>query len=80
MALRNLGHQLLIDDVTVLHIRDGSAWTTPYARNVHLLPDAAAALGVDFAALPLLAGVGRRRHSALRIHPRARSVWIGSSC
>lgn len=56
MALRNLGHQLLIDDVTVLHIRDGSAWTTPYARNVHLLPDAAAALGVDFAALPLLAG------------------------
>ena len=56
MALRARGHQLLVDDVTLIEFRDGAAWTTPFARNVHLLPDAAAALGVDFDALPLLAG------------------------
>lgn len=56
LALRRRGHDLLIDDVTVLHMVDGLPWTTPYARNVHLLPDAADALGVDFAALPLLGG------------------------
>ena len=56
MALRQRGHDLLIDDVTLLHLEDGHAWTTPYARNVHLLPDAAGALGVDFAALPPLGG------------------------
>lgn len=56
MALRKRGHQLLIDDVTLIEFRDGAAWTTPYSRNVHLLPDAAEALGVDFDALPMLAG------------------------
>jgi hypothetical protein len=57
MGLRARGHRLLIDDVTLVEFRDdGSAWTTPYARNVHLLPDSAAAVGIDFDALPLLAG------------------------
>jgi hypothetical protein len=56
MALRARGHQLLIDDSTLIEFHDAVAWTTPFARNVHLLPDAAAAVGVDFAALPALAG------------------------
>lgn len=60
MALRKRGHQLLIDDVTLIEFRDGEAWTTPFSRNVHLLSDAAEALGVDFDALPMLAG-GRRK-------------------
>ena len=60
MGLRQRGHQLLIDDVTLIHFRDGKAWTTPYSRNVHLLPDAAEATGLDFDALPLLAG-GRKK-------------------
>lgn len=38
MALRARGHQLLVDDVTLIEFRDGAAWTTPFARNVHLLP------------------------------------------
>lgn len=56
MGLRKRGHTLLIDDVTLIHFRDGEAWTIPYARNVHLLPDAAEAVGLDFDALPMLAG------------------------
>ena len=56
MAMRGRGHQLLIDDTTIIEFRNDEAWTTPYPRNVHLLPDAAAALGVDFDALPPLAG------------------------
>ncbi len=56
MALRKRGHRLLVDDVTLIRFEGDQAWTTPYARNVHLLPDAAAALGVDFDALPMLAG------------------------
>ncbi|MFI0433355.1 MAG: sulfotransferase domain-containing protein [Candidatus Nanopelagicales bacterium] len=56
MALRKRGHRLLVDDVTLIEFRGDEAWTTPYARNVHLLPDAAEALGVDFDALPMLAG------------------------
>jgi asparagine synthase (glutamine-hydrolysing) len=56
MGLRARGHTLLVDDTTILDLRDDGAWITPYTRNVHLLPDAAAALGVDFAALPPLAG------------------------
>ena len=56
MALRQRGHQLLIDDVTLIEFRDGEAWTTPFSRNVHLLPDAAAAVGLDFDAMRLLAG------------------------
>lgn len=56
MGLRNRGHQLLVDDVTLIEFHDGAAWTTPYPRNVHLLPDAAAAVGLDFDALPMLAG------------------------
>ncbi|MHB8796767.1 MAG: sulfotransferase domain-containing protein [Candidatus Nanopelagicales bacterium] len=58
MALRARGHRLLCDDVTVVEFRDGGAWTTPFWRNVHLLEDSAAALGVDFATLPAL-GAGR---------------------
>ncbi|MDP1820860.1 MAG: sulfotransferase domain-containing protein [Acidimicrobiales bacterium] len=58
MALRTRGHRLLCDDVTVVEFRDGGAWTTPFWRNVHLLEDAAAAVGVDFALLPAL-GSGR---------------------
>ena len=46
----------LVDDTTVVEFRDDGVWITPYARNVHLLPDAAGAVGVDFDALPLLAG------------------------
>lgn len=56
MALRSRGHALLVDDVTLVEFRSGQAWTTPYSRNVHLLPDAAEALGLDFDALPMLAG------------------------
>lgn len=56
MGLRGRGHQLLTDDVALLEFRGDEAWTTPYARNVHLLPDAAEALGFDFDRLPLLAG------------------------
>jgi hypothetical protein len=56
MGLRRRGHRLLVDDVALIEFRDDAAWTTPFARNVHLLPDAAAALGLDFDSLPLLAG------------------------
>jgi hypothetical protein len=56
MGLRARGHQLLVDDTTIIEFRDDGAWTTPYVRNVHLLPDAAEAVGVDFDALPPLAG------------------------
>lgn len=56
MGLRARGHGLLVDDTTVVAFRDGGAWTTPYARNVHLLRDTAEAVGVDADALPLLAG------------------------
>ena len=58
MGLRARGHQLLCDDVTLVEFRDGGAWTTPYWRNVHLLEDSAAAVGIDFASLPPL-GRGR---------------------
>lgn len=60
MGLRQRGHTLLIDDVTLIEFRGREAWTTPYSRNVHLLPDAAAAVGLDFDGLPLLAG-GRNK-------------------
>lgn len=56
MALRKRGHQLLVDDVTLIDFHDNKAWTTPFNRNVHLLPDAATAVGLDFEALPALAG------------------------
>ena len=56
MALRQAGHQLLVDDVTLLDLKDDGAWMRPYSRNVHLLPDATEALGMDFDDLPLLAG------------------------
>ncbi len=56
LALTARGHQLLVDDTTLLRLVDGQAFITPYARNVHLLPDTAEALGLDFDELPLLAG------------------------
>jgi len=67
MGMRSRGHNLLVDDTTVLEFVDGKAWTTPFARNVHLLPDAAAALGVDFDALAGLAG--RPDKSSFRPEP-----------
>jgi aryl sulfotransferase len=56
MGLRRRGHRLLVDDTSVLDFRSDGVWMQPYARNVHLLPDTAEALGVDFAALTPLAG------------------------
>lgn len=60
MALRRRGHRLLVDDVTLIEFRGDEVWTTPYSRNVHLLPDAAAAIGLDFDSMRLLAG-GREK-------------------
>lgn len=60
MGLRSRGHALLVDDVALVEFRGPDAWTIPYARNVHLLPDAAQAMGLDFDRLPLLAG-GREK-------------------
>ena len=60
MGLRARGHRLLVDDTTVVEFRDGGAWTTPYARNVHLLRDTAEAVGVDADAFPLLARTARQ--------------------
>lgn len=56
MGLRARGHDLLTDDIAIIDLREGAAWVVPYHRQVHLLPDAAVALGIDFAALPGLAG------------------------
>ncbi len=56
MALQRAGHSLLVDDVALVGVDDDRAWTAPFRRNVHLLPDAAAAVGLDFDALPRLAG------------------------
>lgn len=69
MGLRSRGHGVLVDDVALVEASDGRAWTTPYARNVHLLPDAAAAHGLDFDALPKLAG-GRDK-AAFRVEDPA---------
>ena len=60
MGLRSRGHALLVDDVTLIEFHDGAAHVKPFSRNVHLMPDAAAALGIDFEALPILAG-GREK-------------------
>ena len=68
MALRQAGHQLLVDDVTLLELRADGAWMLPYSRNVHLLPDAAEALGMDFDGLSLLAG-GRTKAAFLPEDP-----------
>lgn len=67
MTLRARGHQLLIDDVTLIEFQDDRAWALPYSRNVHLLPDAAASLGLDFDAMRPLAG-GRNK-AAFRTEP-----------
>jgi hypothetical protein len=56
MALRRRGHRLLVDDVTLVQCHDRRAWVQPFWRNVHLLPDAASQLDLDFGALPMLAG------------------------
>ncbi len=60
VALANRGHDLLVDDVSVVSFAGSddqpAAFVHPFARNVHLLPDAAAALGIDFDGLPMLSG------------------------
>jgi hypothetical protein len=56
MALRARGHALLTDDVAIIDLGHDRPMAIPFRRNVHLLPDAAAALGLEFAALPPLAG------------------------
>ena len=70
MALRKRGHQLLIDDVTSSSFEMGGMDNTLLAQR-HLLSDAAEALGVDFEALPMLAGGRREGGVPGRIHPRA---------
>lgn len=70
LALVQRGHRLLCDDVTVIEFRDDGPWTTPYWRNVHLMSDAATALGVDFDALPPL-GPGRMKSAFRPEHPGA---------
>lgn len=54
MALRRRGHRLLTDDVAIIHTRNDRSYTRPFARNVHLLPDSAEAVGVDYDRLPKL--------------------------
>lgn len=68
MALREAGHELLIDDVTLLEFEGSLALTRPYPRNVHLMQDAAAALGLEFDALPRLSG-GREKVAFRAEHP-----------
>lgn len=65
LGLHHRGHDLLVDDVTVVEQRDGGAFVTPFARDVHLTPEAAGQLGHDFSALALLAG-GREK-AGLRV-------------
>ncbi|MBI1350210.1 MAG: hypothetical protein GC156_03745 [Actinomycetales bacterium] len=55
LALEARGHRLLTDDVAIVDLRPDGPWVLPYQRSVHLLPDAAAALDVDFADLAPLA-------------------------
>lgn len=64
LGLVQRGHELLVDDTTLVHLDDQAVRVTPYCRNIHLLPDTAERLGIDFAALDLLAG-GREK-AALR--------------
>jgi len=56
MALRRSGHRLLVDDVTLVDLDDTPPRILPFQRNVHLLRDAAEAIGVDFDAMGKLAG------------------------
>lgn len=56
MALRGRGHRLLVDDTTILDLGDSKARVMPFHRNVHLMPDAAAAVGIEFDSLPVLVG------------------------
>ncbi len=56
MALRRAGHRLLVDDVTLVDLGGAAPRILPFQRNVHLLRDAAEAVGVDFDAMGKLAG------------------------
>ena len=56
MALRRAGHRLLVDDVTLVDLAEAPPRILPFQRNVHLLRDAAEAVGVDFDAMGKLAG------------------------
>lgn len=60
MALRKAGHTILVDDVTILDLGGEDLRMRPFSRNVHLLPDSAHALGLDFNSLPPLSGAGRK--------------------
>ncbi|MEN9506096.1 MAG: hypothetical protein RI958_2022 [Actinomycetota bacterium] len=58
------GHELLVDDTTLVRLDGDVMRVTPYCRNVHVLPDTAAKLGIEFDSLDLLAG--NRIKAALR--------------
>lgn len=69
------GHELLVDDTTLVHFDDDAVRITPYARNVHVLPDTAEMLGIDFASLDLLAG-GREKAALRPTEPPVEPVAI----
>ncbi|MGA0879538.1 MAG: hypothetical protein ACO3SP_10520, partial [Ilumatobacteraceae bacterium] len=60
VGLARRGHELLVDDTSLLHLDGSEVRITPYRRNVHLLPDAASQLGIDFDSLDLLAGARKK--------------------
>lgn len=60
LGLSQRGHELLVDDTTFVHLDDSVVRITPFRRNVHLLPDAASQLGIDFGSLDLLAGARQK--------------------
>ncbi len=68
MALRQRGHRLLVDDVTIVDTEPTEPVILPFQRNVHLLRDAAEAVGVDFDAMTKLAG-GRPKAAFLAEPP-----------
>ncbi len=68
MALREAGHELLTDDVTLIELDGARAVTRPFARNVHLMEDSATALGMDFDVLPRLS-CGRDKVAFRAEHP-----------
>lgn len=70
LATRQRGHTLLVDDLSLIDFTADGAWVHPFTRNVHLLPDAADALDLKFADLPLLAGGRTKAAYAPEAPPR----------